>query len=79
MAADIIALPVECGGVVDAEKDLQQGVVTDRSRGEQDLYHFGMARAATANLIVYRLQTPETAATECGQFSMVGHDWFPVC
>ena len=52
LGADIVALAVEGGGIVDGEEDVQQVGVRDAGRVEGDLHDLGMTGATGADLLV---------------------------
>src|SRR5205085_9970809 len=52
LRADVCALPVECGRVVDGEEDFEQFFVGDDLRVVSDLDGFGVAGRARADLLV---------------------------
>lgn len=52
LRADVVALAVEGGGVVQREEGAQQGVVIDLGRVVADLHRFHVAAAAAADFLV---------------------------
>ena len=52
LGADIVALAVEGGGIVDGEEDVQQVGVGDAGRVKGDPHNLGMTGATGADLLV---------------------------
>ena len=55
LAADVVALTVERGRVVDYEEDFQQVAVTEQFRIEGDTHHFRVSGVATAHCFIGRI------------------------
>src|SRR5450755_2005264 len=55
LLADIVALAIERGRIVDGEERLQHDIAADDMRIERDLHHFGMSRVAVGYLLVGRI------------------------
>src|SRR5437870_3648848 len=56
LGADVMALAVERGGVVDGEEDFEEVPVGDDAGIERDLHRLGVARAARADRLVGRIR-----------------------
>ena len=52
LGSRVIALAVQCCGIVDHKEDLQDLIERNECRIERDLHHFVMPRAACADLLV---------------------------
>ena len=52
LRADIVALPVELGRVVDGEEDLEEGFVGDDAWVKLNFHHFSVAGGAAADCLV---------------------------
>ena len=52
---DIVALPIELGGVVDREEDLEERFVGDDAWVELDFHHLGVTGGAAADRLVGRM------------------------
>jgi len=59
--ADVIALPIQGGWIVNHDKNLQQFTKTDLVSIERHRGHFGMASAAIAHLFVGRIHNMATS------------------
>src|SRR5437870_856462 len=66
LSADVIVLPVQRGGIVHAEKIIQESLVAEPGGIEYGLNGLGVARAAGANLFVSWIRSGAAAVTDRG-------------
>jgi len=71
LGADVVALAVELGRVMDGEEDLEQGFVRDDGGVKLHLDHFGMSGCSAADRLIGRMGVVATRISGKGRLNAV--------